>query len=80
MLRSSPQLNSTMASSMTNHVAESPPLVTTTTSVPFVSVLQSSVPMPFVSTPELVATESLDLPPLIPAASLDPSYLTRDSL
>ena len=58
-----------MASSMTSHVAESPPLVTTTTSVPFVSALQSSVPIPFVSTPELVATENLDLPPLIPAAS-----------
>ena len=66
---SSSQLDSAMASSMTSHVTESPPLVTTTTSVPFVSALQSGVPIPFVSTPELVATENLDPPPLIPAAS-----------
>ena len=66
---SSSQLDSAMASSMTSHVTESSPLVTTTTSVPFVSALQSGVPIPFVSTPELVATENLDPPPLIPAAS-----------
>ena len=68
-----------MASSMTSHVTESPPLVTTTTSVPFVSALQSGVPIFFVSTAELVATENLDLPSLIPAAShvIVSSHTTR---
>ena len=53
---SSSQLDSAMASFMTSHVTQSPPLVTTITSVPFVSALQSGVLIPFVSTPEFVAT------------------------
>ena len=64
-----PQLDSAITLSMASHATESSLLVTSTALVSSDSTLQSSVPIPFVPTPEFILTDNIEMPPLIPATS-----------
>ena len=54
---------------MASHATESPLLVTSTVLVSSDTTLKSSVPIPFVPTPEFILADNTEIPPLILAAS-----------
>ena len=70
---SSPQLDSATTLSMASHATESPLLVTSTALVSSYTTLKSSVPIPFVPTPEFILADNRN-------ASLDPGCLSHDCL
>ena len=65
---SSPQLDSATTLAMASQATELPLLVTSTALVSSDTTLQSSVPIPFVPTPQLILADNIEMPPLIPAA------------
>ena len=65
---SSPQLDSATTLSMASDATESPLLVTSTALVSSDTTVQSSVPIPFVPTPQFILADNIEMPPLIPAA------------